>query len=269
MKRFVQFYAKDYGSEKMKEGAVSRISRVKSFLHYMSKGKGRLHEWAFLYDVARIKEWVQDLRTSGKQITTVRYYIHHVAQFLDYMLTTRPPHTRLTVEQNREILRYVEKARKETKREIVLHQNRVKRRKMEKLPGPEAITTCLRLAPVRINELLVMSSNHFVSTVLKCTRSLKALCCLSDELEKYERRTPARYLMYGYMTAYWACLTGHRRSVFINMKEKELVASEKEMTNEGVLIRLSEHKTSVQFGEASLALTAEELHWLKRLLALK
>ncbi|XP_037832868.1 uncharacterized protein LOC108228920 isoform X2 [Kryptolebias marmoratus] len=113
MKRFVQFYAKDYGSEKMKEGAVSRISRVKSFLHYMSKGKGRLHEWAFLYDVARIKEWVQDLRTSGKQITTVRYYIHHVAQFLDYMLTTRPPHTRLTVEQNREILRRTGEVREE------------------------------------------------------------------------------------------------------------------------------------------------------------
>ncbi|XP_024858184.2 uncharacterized protein LOC108250033 [Kryptolebias marmoratus] len=160
------------------------------------------------------------------------------------MLTTRPPHSRLTLDQTKEVLTFVEKARRETNREIVLHQNRVKRAKMEKLPGPEAIATCIRVAPVRIDELLA-------------------------ELEQDESRTTARYLLYGYLTAYWACLSGHRPGVFVNMREEEVVASEKDATDAGVLIRVAEHKTTVQFSEASLALTMEELTWVKRLLAIK
>ncbi|XP_017281792.1 uncharacterized protein LOC108241852 [Kryptolebias marmoratus] len=234
--RFVLLHSKEYGTSKMKEDSKSRVSRVKAFLHFMSEGKGRLPDWAFLYDIARVQEWVREMRSCGKEITTVRYYLHNVAQFLQYMLTIRPPHSRLTLDQNREILTFVEKARRETKREIVLHQNQVKRAKMEKLPGPDTIATCIRVAPVRINELLV-------------------------ELEKDERRTTTRYLLYGYLTAYWACLSGHRPGVFINMREEEVVASKKAATDEGVLIRVAEH--------TSLALNAEELTWVKRLLAIK
>ncbi|XP_017260455.1 uncharacterized protein LOC108229298 [Kryptolebias marmoratus] len=115
---------------------------------------------------------------------------------------------------------------------------------MEKLPGPEAIATCIRVAPVWIDELLA-------------------------ELEQDESRTTARYLLYGYLTAYWAYLSEHRPGVFVNMREEEVVASEKDATDEGVLIRVGEHKTTVQFGEASLALNMEELTWVKWLLAIK
>ncbi|XP_030582078.1 putative uncharacterized protein DDB_G0287113 [Archocentrus centrarchus] len=53
--RFQSFHLHEFGTQKMKEGASSRVSRVKSFLHYMSLGKIRLSDWQFLYDVEKIK----------------------------------------------------------------------------------------------------------------------------------------------------------------------------------------------------------------------
>ncbi|XP_030582077.1 uncharacterized protein LOC115778162 [Archocentrus centrarchus] len=184
------------------------------------------------------------MRNSGKKITTVRYYLHNIAQFLEYLLNVRPKHMKLTLEQNREILQLVEKARKETSRDIVVHQNRVKRKKMDQIPDAETIRTCLRVAPAAISDLL-------------------------DKLEADSRQTTTRYLLYGYLTAYWACMSGHKPSVFINMKEDEVVASEKKLTDQGVLIRVADHKTTVRFGEANLAVTRAEFDWIRRLLAIK
>ncbi|KAK5622192.1 hypothetical protein CRENBAI_008205 [Crenichthys baileyi] len=83
------------------------------------------------------------------------------------------------------------------------------------------------------------------------------------------RHTAARYVLYGYMCAYWACMTGHRPSVFTNMKDTDIATAELEGSEEGVLIRVADHKTTLQFGEASLALKRAELAWIKRLNAIK
>ncbi|XP_030579166.1 uncharacterized protein LOC115775772 isoform X2 [Archocentrus centrarchus] len=87
--------------------------------------------------------------------------------------------------------------------------------------------------------------------------------------EADSRKTTTRYLLYGYLAAYWACMSGHRPSVFTNMKEDEVVASEKKLTDQGVLIRVADHKTTVRFGEANLAVTRAEFDWIRRLLAIK
>ncbi|XP_037835217.1 mediator of RNA polymerase II transcription subunit 15-like [Kryptolebias marmoratus] len=70
--RFVMLHSREYGTSKMREYAKSRVSRVKAFLYFMSEGKGRLHECVFLHDIARLQEWVHELRNCGKEITTVR-----------------------------------------------------------------------------------------------------------------------------------------------------------------------------------------------------
>ncbi|KAM4560731.1 uncharacterized protein V3H82_014810 [Fundulus diaphanus] len=53
------------------------------------------------------------------------------------------------------------------------------------------------------------------------------------------------------------------------MLDKEVDAGAQEETSEGVLIRVAEHKTSAQFGEATLALTQREFSWVKRLRDIK
>ncbi|KAK5622420.1 hypothetical protein CRENBAI_003796 [Crenichthys baileyi] len=105
------------------------------------------------------------------------------------MMNSRPQQCRLSREQMKEILLYLEKARKDTSRPIMVHQNRVKRAKMARIPDSASILKCLELAPKRVEKLL-------------------------DELEVDTSRTAARYVLYGYLCAYWACMTGHRPSVF-------------------------------------------------------
>ncbi|KAM4537781.1 uncharacterized protein V3H82_023590 [Fundulus diaphanus] len=83
------------------------------------------------------------------------------------------------------------------------------------------------------------------------------------------RRTSRRYLLYGFITAYWACVSGHRPSVFVNMRTDEVEEAGKDLTEEGVLVRVEEHKTTTQFGEANLALTPREYSWAKRLIEVK
>lgn len=48
----------------------------------------------------------------------------------------------------------LEKARRDTSRAVVLHQNSVKQMKMKKLPDSVSIKTCLSVAPPNICELL-------------------------------------------------------------------------------------------------------------------
>ncbi|KAK5622235.1 hypothetical protein CRENBAI_007444 [Crenichthys baileyi] len=99
-------------------------------------------------------EWVSEMGQSGKEITTLRYYIHHAFQFMEYMVTSHPQQCHFTREQIQEILLLLKKARKDTSRAIMVHQNRVKRAKMAKIPDSASILKCLHLAPERVENLL-------------------------------------------------------------------------------------------------------------------
>ncbi|MEQ2264148.1 hypothetical protein XENORESO_020525, partial [Xenotaenia resolanae] len=240
LKRFREFHTSTQATPKMIEAAKSRVSRVKAFLHYMSEGQQKISDWTFLHNVERIKKWVSEMGQSGKEITTLCFYIHHAFKFVEYMVNCRPHQCRLTQEQMKEILLYLEKARKDTSRPIMVHQSRVKRAKMARIPESASILKCLQLAPERVEKLL-------------------------DELEVDTSRTATRYVLYGYLCAYWACMTGHRPCVFTNMRESDIATAELEGSEEGVQIRVADHKTTLQFGEASLVLTRAEFSWNKRL----
>ncbi|XP_013855611.1 uncharacterized protein LOC106511395, partial [Austrofundulus limnaeus] len=154
VEKFRIFYHRPTGTPKMAESNMARISRVKSFLYYMSIGQKKITDWKFLMNLPRLNQWLQDITNSGKTITTVRYYIHNMVEFIDFMLGSNPPHSKLTHEQAREIRMFLEKARRNTSRDITIHSNRVKHDKMMKIPSIASIETCLKLAPAKIEELL-------------------------------------------------------------------------------------------------------------------
>ncbi|XP_013887427.1 uncharacterized protein LOC106535089, partial [Austrofundulus limnaeus] len=214
VEKFRAFYHRPTGTPKMMESNMARISRVKSFLHYMLIGQKRISDWKFIMNLPRLNQWLQDVTNSGKTITTVRYYIHNMIEFIDFMLGSKPPHSKLTHEQAREIRMFLEKARRNTSRDITIHSNRIKHEKMKKIPSIASIETCFKLAPAKIEELL-------------------------GELEVNSSKTGTRYLLFGYLGAYLACLTGHRPSVFINLTDEDIDKAEEESTGEGILIRVS------------------------------
>ncbi|MEQ2188932.1 hypothetical protein GOODEAATRI_019968, partial [Goodea atripinnis] len=48
------FHTRDQGTQKMKEADISRVSRVKAFLHFMSYGHRCLSDWSFLYNAKTV-----------------------------------------------------------------------------------------------------------------------------------------------------------------------------------------------------------------------
>ncbi|XP_035989954.1 uncharacterized protein LOC110367530 isoform X2 [Fundulus heteroclitus] len=97
VERYRSYHTSRYGSSKMREGVVSRISRLKSFLRYMADGHKLISNWKFMFHIGRINRWLVELSKSGKE------------------------------------------ARRDLKRAIFLHQNRVKRAKMNQVPQQDSI----------------------------------------------------------------------------------------------------------------------------------
>lgn len=52
------------------------------------------------------------------------------------------------------------------------------------------------------------------------------------------KRTAERYLLCGYLSAYWACLSGHHPSVLVNITEKDVAIAQMELTSEWVVLRV-------------------------------
>ncbi|XP_027866410.1 uncharacterized protein LOC114140555 isoform X2 [Xiphophorus couchianus] len=219
-----------------KKEAFTRLRGVKAFLHFMSVGYLRLSDWSFLHNVARIRCWVKVMLSRGKKFSRVRSYLSSACRFLEFLQAARRRRPiSATQTQAAEILQVLKKTRRDTGRRNVSHL---------KLSSPDAIATCLRLAPGRVESLLAE-----LETDCSATRSL--------------------YLLYGFLAAYWACLSGLRPRVFTTLTDADVSKAEKEMTEEGILISVAEQQTAPRSGEAALALTCREFAWMERLVAIK
>ncbi|MEQ2173111.1 hypothetical protein GOODEAATRI_028473, partial [Goodea atripinnis] len=241
LKRFGEFHTSTQATPKMIEAAKSRVSRVKAFLHYMSEGQQKISDWTFLHNVERIKKWVSEMGQSGKEITTLRFYIHHAFQFVEYMVKSRPQQCRLTQEQMKEILLYLEKAR----RPIMAHQSRVKRAKMARIPESASILKCLQLAPERVEKLLGRLFTPFFSHFLTYMHACPRVMALSHEdLSLLSiRRAGGGHLPHG--------RPGGQKCTLLTLLSP--------------LWQVADHKTTLQFREASLVLTRAEFSWIKQL----
>nr|XP_033948876.1 uncharacterized protein LOC117453948 [Pseudochaenichthys georgianus] len=202
----------------LQENAVSKISRVKSFLTFMAHGFKRLSDWLFKRDL--IRGWSRSPIKSSLQVTTSDFYIKNIAHFVKYMSCkgSRLNQNDMTVKK-RELVAILKSLRKK----VVIHQMQVKRVKMEGLPSHKDIIACLTAATTRIPQLLdVMASNPTTAT---------------------------RLLLYGYLTLHWSCIYGHRPGVYSNMTNAEVRKAETTGTAFGYLIHVSNHKTANAFGE--------------------
>ncbi|XP_035988637.1 uncharacterized protein LOC110368274 isoform X1 [Fundulus heteroclitus] len=90
VERYHSYHTSKYGSSKMREGVVSRISRLKSFLRYMADGHKLISNWKFMFHIGRINRWLVELSKSGKEVTTQRFYIYQLHQFISYLKRNRP-----------------------------------------------------------------------------------------------------------------------------------------------------------------------------------
>ncbi|MEQ2308082.1 hypothetical protein AMECASPLE_024581 [Ameca splendens] len=107
-------------------------------------------------------------------------------------------------EQMKGILLYLEKARRDTGRPIMVHQSRVKREKMSRIPESASILKGLRgwkscwvSYSVLFSHIFSPTCMHVPVSWLCLTKT--SLCSPSDELEKDTSRTAAWYILYGYM----------------------------------------------------------------------
>ncbi|CAM4568603.1 unnamed protein product [Leuciscus chuanchicus] len=90
------------------------------------------------------------------------------------------------------------------------------------------------------------------------------LACLRKSGDKKDL-----WSFYGHLTAYLACIYGHRGGVFQNMTIKE-VEEGQQTAREGIyVINISTHKTNQAFWAAQLALDAEEYGWLQEFLSIR
>ncbi|XP_034055401.1 uncharacterized protein LOC117535148 [Gymnodraco acuticeps] len=235
MEEYLQGYRDHYEgidpTVRLQENAVSKISRVKSFLSFMAHGFNRLSDWLFLRDLKRIRGWSRSLIKSSLQVTTSEFYIKNISHFLKYMADTPCKGSRLNQNDKIVIKREVIAILKSLRKKVLIHQMQVKRDKMEGLPSHKDIMACLTAAKTRIPQLLdVMASNP---------------------------TTANRILLYGYMTLHWSCIYGHRPGVYSNMTNAKVRKAETSGTAFGYLIHVSNHKTANAFGEAQLYLTIE------------
>ncbi|PWA19182.1 hypothetical protein CCH79_00019708 [Gambusia affinis] len=221
-----------------KKEALTRLRGVKAFLHFMSAGCLRLSDWSFLHNVARMRRWIQVMLSRGKKFSTVRSHLSSACRFLEFLRAAGPQRCRrisATQTQAAEMLQVLKKTRRDTGRRNVSHL---------KLSGLDAIAAFLRLAPGRVENLLAE-----LETDCSATRSL--------------------YLLYGFLAAYWACLSGLQPRVFTTLTDADVSEAEKEMTEEGILISVAEQQAPPRSGEAALALTCREFSWMERLVAIK
>ncbi|KAK7884711.1 hypothetical protein WMY93_027834 [Mugilogobius chulae] len=94
-----------------------------------------------------------------------------------------------------------------------------------------------------------------------------AFLCL-DEMEKAPTlENKWKYLFYGYFTAYFASIYGHRTNVFTNMTQKE-VANAHRNEDMGYTIDVMLHKTAQTYGVAQLFVYKHKYDWCLRWLKL-
>ncbi|CAM4733354.1 unnamed protein product [Leuciscus chuanchicus] len=221
----------------------SKVFRIRNFVAYMAAGQTDLASLAFLNQTARMRSWHNSLNQAKIAEPTVQMYLKNVSQFLAYVTETPPPNCRLSrtvmVGLNREIKSLIRSVR----RRVVVHEVAVKQAKDSHLIPKAALRQCVASTKVAIPEILAR---------LKVT---------SDRKDQWS--------FYGHLTAYLACIYGHRGGVFQNMTIGEVEAARQGAMDGCYVINIASHKTNQAFGAAQLALTEEEYGWLTEFLAMR
>ncbi|CAK6965473.1 uncharacterized protein LOC122760004 [Scomber scombrus] len=240
MDEYAAFVFCPEGTAKMQENAVSKISRAKVFLKYLTLGWSTTlyWNWEFLFNIPLLKSYPAILRRVGLAPTTVILYVGQAISFMEYFRATPPKHSRITTGQTKVVIRELQKLNKDLGRTVLGHQSLVKQNKGLKLVPKEDLARCQCLARKKIPSLL-------------------------EDIEKAPARDPrTRYRFFGYLAAYLSSIYGHRTGVLTRMRLREVKEA---IGNDetGYLINVMEHKTVRKFGTAQIYLEASEYQWFR------
>ncbi|KAJ8333412.1 hypothetical protein SKAU_G00414200 [Synaphobranchus kaupii] len=192
-------------------------------LEFMSAGQTDLWTWSFLCQPQRILEWAGHIQQGGLQVTTARFYLINVRNFVEYMKETPPANARLNSAQLTVVLRTVKQALLTMSRKVVLRQLAVKASKVSKVVAKDTLQD-IKTAPL----------THLA----------------------------VRTRFYGYLAAFLQSLYGHRSGVLTNMTVPEVLQAEGDETI-GYVINVNQHKTNRQFGAAQIYLEPDEYEWMR------
>ncbi|XP_039528819.1 uncharacterized protein LOC120479993 [Pimephales promelas] len=221
----------------------SKIFRIRNFIGFMAAGHTDLASFGFLNQTARMRSWHQSLNQAKIAEPTIQMYLKNVSQFLLYISETPPPTCRLSctvmVGLNREIKSLI----RSVWRRVVVHEVGVNQAKEGHLIPKAALRQCVASARAAIAEILA---------------------CLKVTLDRKDQ-----WSFYGHLTAYLACIYGHRSGVFQNMTIAEVEAARQATMDGCYVINISTHKTNQAFGAAQMAVTETEYQWMAEFLAMR
>ncbi|TKS88162.1 hypothetical protein D9C73_022286 [Collichthys lucidus] len=246
-------YVKDYGqfifcpegTSKMQENAVSKISRAKVFLKYLTLSWSQVTYWTweFLFNIPLLKSYPAVLRKAGLAPTTISLYVGQAISYVEYFRATPLKHSWITSGQTVVVIRELRKLSKDLSRTVLGHQALIKRDKGKRLVAQEDLATCQALARAKIPSLL---GHREGAPPQRPEDSLPVLL-------------PGLYL---------SSIYGYRTGVLTRMRVKEVRAAIGDQET-GYLINVMEHKTVRKFGAAQIYLEAEEYEWFRTWLRLR
>ncbi|XP_041929933.1 uncharacterized protein LOC121694073 [Alosa sapidissima] len=135
-------------SGRARETALSKVSRVRSFLFFLAQRKKDVWNWLFLDNPGGLRRWVEKLQEGNRAVTTVNFYLRNVQQFLKYFKDTKPKLCRLSHTQIVGVVRGVDKALRD------LRKIEVKRVKMTRVVSPANLKICREMVRKKIPKCL-------------------------------------------------------------------------------------------------------------------
>ncbi|KAI2647251.1 hypothetical protein H4Q32_026407 [Labeo rohita] len=220
---------------KLRENVGCQIYRIKKFIAFMAEGKGKLSDFCFLNETAKLHAWVSSLRKSNMTVTTIQHYVMNVGTFFSFIAETPPPSCRLSRNALIGLHREIQSLRKSLKRGIALHRTSVRAEKEVRVIAKSTLLKCRTQAMQAIPELLTLLENNPSQKV--------------------------QWQFYGHFAALLSSIYGHRGGVFQNITIQEVLAAQKSTSQKAYLINVTSHKTNQAFGPAQIALTEEEYGW--------
>ena len=84
----------------------------------------------------RIHGWIKYISKSGRAVTTLEFFLKNVNHFMGYISESKPWGCRLTQSDMTHIIREVKANMNNLNKAVTLHQFKVKRNKLDRLPEP-------------------------------------------------------------------------------------------------------------------------------------
>ncbi|MCJ8750141.1 hypothetical protein PDJAM_G00259140 [Pangasius djambal] len=218
------------------ENARQRVTRVRSWLAYMSGGGVPTMDFAFLSDPSKLINWAHSLRNFA--VTTQRIYISDVRSFLKFLLEARLDTVRASKKKLKGAIFSLDRLRRKITSRLVVHKQAVKAKSKNILDAVHIQTFLEKARRAIPNALVTLEQNPLPQNL---------------------------YRLFGLLSGFIICLTGHRRGVLLGMEAEEVHAAPKDNHGRrGVMV--AKHKTSSKYGHALVPLEKEEHVWFARFL---